>query len=66
MISLLSAAKQTGIYTIPEAARYAKMHAKSLRNWFGIVKAAVIDGEPAAAVLGIDFYKPVAELNIAP
>jgi hypothetical protein len=34
MIDLVSAAKETGIYTIPEAARYAKMHGKSLRNWF--------------------------------
>ena len=30
------------------------------------MKAAVIHGEPAAAVLGIDFDKAVAELNIAP
>jgi len=34
MISLLDAARDTGIYSIPEAARYAKMHPNSLRNWF--------------------------------
>ncbi len=33
---------------------------------FGVVKAAVIHGEPAAAMLGVDFDKAVAELNIAP
>ena len=34
MISLLEAAKDAGVYSIPEAARYAKMHQNSLRNWF--------------------------------
>src|SRR5207253_10601197 len=37
-----------------------------LRHRFGVVKAAVIHGEPAAAVLGVDFDKAVAELNVAP
>jgi hypothetical protein len=30
------------------------------------MKSAVINGEPTAAMLGIDFDKTVAELNIAP
>ena len=30
------------------------------------MKAAVIDGEPAATVLGINFDEAVAEFNIAP
>ena len=37
-----------------------------LLHWFGIVKAAIVNGEPSAAVLGIDFDKAVIELNIAP
>ena len=38
----------------------------SLQHWFSVVKPAVIDRQSAAAVLGIDFDKAVAELNIAP
>ena len=30
------------------------------------MKSIVINGEPAAAMLGVDFDKAVAELNIAP
>jgi hypothetical protein len=37
-----------------------------LRHRFGVMKSTVIHGEPTAAMLGVDFDKAVAELNIAP
>ena len=39
---------------------------ESLLRRFGVVKTTVINGEPTAAMLGVDFDKAVAELNIAP
>src|SRR6266542_5803574 len=38
----------------------------SLQHWFSVVKPAVIDRQSAAAMLGVDFDKAMAELNIAP
>jgi uncharacterized protein (DUF433 family) len=66
MISLVSAAKQTGIYTIPEAARYAKMHTKSLRNWFTgsggrpPIREAEIDSPDFRAITFLDLIEAVA------
>ena len=37
-----------------------------LRHRFGVVQTTVVDGEPAAAVLGINFDETFAESNIAP
>ena len=53
----------------PSAARIELEASESLRDLlrrFGVVKAAVIHRQSAAAVLGIDFDKAVAESNIAP
>lgn len=66
MISLLSAAQQTGIYTIPEAARYARMHTKSLRNWFAgtggrsPIREAEIDSPDFRAITFLDLIEAVA------
>ena len=48
MIDLLQAATTGhGVYSLPEAARYAKMHQKTLRSWFcgGTDRAALRPGE---------------------
>jgi uncharacterized protein (DUF433 family) len=66
MISLVAAAKQTGVYTIPEAARYAKMHAKSLRNWFAgtsgrpPIREAEIESPDFRAITFLDLIEAVA------
>ncbi|SRR6266542_2355058 len=66
MISLLSAAPQTGIYTIPEAARYVKMHGKSLRNWFTgsggrpPIRDAEIESPDFRAITFLDLIEAVA------
>src|SRR5206468_5651503 len=39
---------------------------RSLRHWLSVVKATVIDGEPTAAMLGINFDEAFAETDIAP
>ncbi|HEX7516012.1 MAG TPA: hypothetical protein VF345_01860 [Chthoniobacterales bacterium] len=66
MISLLSAAQKTGVYTIPEAARYAKMHEKSLRNWFSgtsgrpAIRATEIESPDFRALTFLDLIEAVA------
>jgi uncharacterized protein (DUF433 family) len=66
MISLLDAAKETGIYSIPEAARYAKMHQSSLRNWFagGVnrppLRPSEIDSPDFKAISFLDLIEAVA------
>ena len=66
MISLISAATETGVYSIPEAARYAKMHPNSLRNWFagGADRAPLrpveIESTDFKAITFLDFVEAVA------
>jgi uncharacterized protein (DUF433 family) len=66
MISLLDAAKETGVYSIPEAARYAKMHKNSLRNWFAggsdrtPLRATEIDSPDFKAITFLDLIEAVA------
>ncbi len=66
MISLLTAAKETGIYSIPEAARYAKMHQNSLRNWFAggsdraPLRQAEIDSPDFKVITFLDLIEAVA------
>jgi uncharacterized protein (DUF433 family) len=66
MISLLDAAKDTGLYSIPEAARYAKMHQNSLRNWFAAgkdrlpLRESEIDSAGFKAITFLDLIEAVA------
>src|ERR1700741_5446546 len=66
MISLLEAAKDTGIYSIPEAARYAKIHQNSLRNWFAggsdrsPLREAAIHSPDFKAITFLDLIEAVA------
>jgi uncharacterized protein (DUF433 family) len=66
MISLLNAAKDTGVYSIPEAARYAKMHQSSLRNWFAggsdraPLRTTEIDSPDFKAITFLDLIEAVA------
>ena len=39
---------------------------RELLRSFGLVKTAVIDGEPSPAMLGINFHETFAETYIAP
>lgn len=66
MISLLDAAKDTGLYSLPEAARYAKMHPNTLKTWFGAVSDRVplreseIDSPDFRAITFWDLIEAVA------
>jgi len=67
MIGLLDAAiSGTGIYSIPEAARYAKMKPSSLRNWFAggtdraPIRESVIDSPDFKAITFLDLVEAVA------
>ncbi len=54
----------------PRAAAKPRLEAdrrdKVYEHRLGVVKTPVIDGEPSAAMLGINFDETLAELNIAP
>lgn len=67
MISLLQAAEQgVGIYSISEAARYAKIHQNTLRNWFSggsdrrPLRAGEIESGEFKAITFLDFVEAVA------
>jgi uncharacterized protein (DUF433 family) len=67
MISLLSAAENgVGVYSIPEAARYAKIHQNTLRNWFSggtdraPLRGVEIESEDFKVITFLDFVEAVA------
>jgi uncharacterized protein (DUF433 family) len=66
MVSVLDAAMDTGLYSIPEAARYAKMHQNSLRNWFAggsdrePIRKLEIDSPDFKAITFLDLIEAVA------
>jgi uncharacterized protein (DUF433 family) len=66
MISLVDAARDRGIYSLPEAARIAKMHRNTLRAWFGVatgrvpLRAAEIDSPDFRAITFWDLIEAVA------
>jgi len=67
MISLASAAtKGIGVYSIPEAARYAKIHPNTLRYWFAgagthpPIRGAEIKSEEFKALTFLDLIEAVA------
>jgi len=66
MISLLDAAKDRGLYSLPEAARYARMHPNTLRTWFGVATGRVplreseIDSPDFRAITFWDLIEAVA------
>src|SRR5258708_12947907 len=66
MVSVLDAATDTGLYSIPEAARYAKMHQNSLRNWFAggsdrePIRKPEIDSPDFKAITFLDLIEAVA------
>lgn len=66
MISLVSAATEgIGIYSIPEAARYAKIHQNTLRNWFyaqdrPAIRGSEIESDDFKAITFLDLIEAVA------
>jgi uncharacterized protein (DUF433 family) len=67
-MKLLDAATQgIGIYSIPEAARYARMHVNTLRHWFGqagvdreTLYASEVKSEELKAISFLDFVEVLA------
>ena len=67
MISLLDAINQgTGVYSLSEAARYAKMHPQTLRNWFfeskgrNVLRHTQIECKEFKAITFLDFVEAIA------
>jgi uncharacterized protein (DUF433 family) len=67
-MNIVEAATQgVGIYSIPEAARYARMHANTLRHWFALPSAdrnalheSEIDSQDLRAISFVDFVEVLA------
>lgn len=67
MIDLVSAAVNgIGVYSIPEAARYARMHPETLRNWFAgragrpPLRQRAIECDEMKVITFLDFVEAVA------
>src|SRR5271165_6529843 len=62
-MNIVEAATQgIGIYSIPEAARYARMHVHTLRHWFArdALYESEVDSQDLKAISFLDFVEVLA------